>query len=174
MNNMLYDPATGRVSALLDFDWAAVAHPAHEFFSGLHDLQGGTHPNDAALQSAVLSGNFDDLFSDDEPDTDEPTKAWALARSWDTALLQAGGLRPSSLAGIKTLESLRTLEDMISPFALCNTVMVGRTPAEKLEATRADTEAKLEALVDYLSWQAGLEAQRSHPRLHLPAGSITR
>lgn len=158
MNNMLYDPATRRVSALLDFDWAAVAHPAHEFFSGLHDLQGSTHPDDTALQSAVLTGAFDTSTSTSAAaeTAGEPTKAWALARSWDAALLRAGGLRPSSLAGITTLESLRALEDLIAPFALCNTVMVGRAPAEKLQAARADTEAKLDALLDTLARQAGI------------------
>lgn len=164
MNNMLYDPTTSRVSALLDFDWAAVAHPAHEFFSGLHDLQGGTHPDDAALQSAVLTGAFNTNTSASisaaaetgESDAGEITRAWALARSWDAALLQAGGLRPSSLAGITTLESLRALEDLVAPFGLCNTVMVGRTPAEKLQAARADTEAKLDALLDTLARQAGI------------------
>lgn len=166
MNNMLYDPATRRVSALLDFDWAAVAHPAHEFFSGLHDLQGSTHPEDAALQSAVLTGAFEPSTSTknytipaakpDAPDANEHAKAWALARSWDASLLRAGGMRPNSLAGITTLESLRALEDLIAPFALCNTVMVGRAPAEKLQAARAATEAKLGALLDSLTLQAGL------------------
>lgn len=160
MNNMLYDPAKRRVSALLDFDWAAVAHPAHEFFSGLHDLQGSTHPDDAALQSAVLTGDFNKHTSAaaspaERLDTNETTKAWALARSWDASLLRAGGLRPSNLAGITTLESLRALEDLIAPFALCNSVMVGRTPADKLQAARADTEAKLDALLDSLARQAG-------------------
>ncbi|KAL2273264.1 hypothetical protein FJTKL_04835 [Diaporthe vaccinii] len=162
MNNMLYDPATRRVSALLDFDWAAVAHPAHEFFSGLHDLQGSTHPDDAALQSAVLTGAFDTITTaspaaePDEAGADEPNKTWALARSWDAALLRAGGLRPSSFASITTLESLRALEDLIAPFGLCNTVMIGRTPAEKLPAASADTEAKLDALLDTLARQAGI------------------
>lgn len=166
MNNMLYNPATRRVSALLDFDWAAVAHPAHEFFSGLHDLQGSTHPANPALQSAVLTGAFEPSNSTnnitattarpDASDANEHAKAWALARSWDASLLRASGLRPSSLAGITTLESLRALEDLIAPFALCNTVMVGRAPAEKLHAARADTEAKLDALLDSLTLQAGL------------------
>lgn len=166
MNNMLYDPATRRVSALLDFDWAAVAHPAHEFFSGLHDVQGSTHPDDAAMQSAVLTGNFN--FNNNNSNTaaaappadasaiNEHTKVWALARSWDSSLLRAGGLRPSSLAGITTLESLRALEDLTAPFALSNTVMVGRTSAEKLHAAKADTEAKLEDLLDSLAGQTGL------------------
>lgn len=159
MNNMLYDPTTTRISALLDFDWAAVAHPAHEFFSGLHDLHGSTHPEDPALQSAVLKGAFGTPNPAAEPGKTEPgehEKAWALARSWDAALLGAGGLPPSSIAGIATLESLRALEDLIAPFSLCNAVMVGRTPAEKLQAARADTEAKLDALLDTLTWQAGV------------------
>lgn len=159
MNNMLYDPAERRVSALLDFDWATVAHPAHEFFSGLHDLQGSTHPDDPALQSAVLKGAFGNPTPAGEPDkteTGEHDKAWALARSWDASLLGAGGLRLSSIAGIATLESLRALEDLIAPFSLCNAVMVGRTPAEKLQASRADTEAKLDALLDSLALQAGI------------------
>lgn len=161
MNNMLYDPAKRRVSALLDFDWAAVAHPAHEFFSGLRDLRGSTHPDDAALQSVVLTGDFNKNTSAaaspvERLDTDETTKSWALARSWDASLLRAGGLRPSTLAGITTLESLRALEDLIAPFALCNSVMIGRTPPDKLQAARADTETKLDALLDSLARQAGL------------------
>lgn len=157
MNNMLYDPETRRVSALLDFDWAAVAHPAHEFFSGLHDLRGGTHPaaGGAALQAAVLSGDFDNSDTADGGDGEGASSAWALARAWDSALREAGGLRPSSIAGIATLESLRALEDLIAPFALCSSVMVARTPAEKLEAAAAETETKLEALLDSLARQAG-------------------
>ncbi|KAJ0116818.1 hypothetical protein J7T55_009969 [Diaporthe amygdali] len=157
MNNMLYDPATGRISALLDFDWAAVAHPAHEFFSGLHDLQGGTHPGDAALQSAVLTGDFNTTTAaaDDNKEV-STTPAWAQARTWDAALRKAGGLRPSSLAGITTLESLRELEDLVAPFALCHSVMLSRTPADKTQALKAETEAKLDALLDSLILQAGI------------------
>ncbi|KAL1859654.1 hypothetical protein Daus18300_009519 [Diaporthe australafricana] len=163
MNNMLYDPETHSVSALIDFDWAVVTHPAHEFFSGLHDLQGGTHPaaGGPALQAAVLSGDFDDNDNTDTAgttadDEERASSAWALARAWDAALREAGGLRPSSLAGITTLESLRALEDLIAPFALCSSVMVAGTPADKLEVAAAETEAKLEALLDSLAQQAGV------------------
>ncbi|KAI3395369.1 hypothetical protein diail_1425 [Diaporthe ilicicola] len=170
MNNMLYDPAAKRVSALLDFDWASVAHPAHEFFSGLHDLQGGTHPagvGGAALQAAVLAGDLDSTTTTTTTTTtnandtvatedDEAASAWALARAWDAALLRAGGLRPSSIPGIATLEALRALEELIAPFALCSSVMVARTPAEKLQAAAAEAGAKLEALLGKLSGQAGL------------------
>lgn len=40
MNNILIDPTTCKLTALIDFDFACIAHPAHEFLVSLQDLGG--------------------------------------------------------------------------------------------------------------------------------------
>ncbi|KJZ76369.1 hypothetical protein HIM_04098 [Hirsutella minnesotensis 3608] len=143
MNNMLFDPESKRITALLDFDWAAVTHPAHEFFTSFHDFKGTTRLLDSvSLQRAVLTSDFRRHHDDGEVD-----EAWELAAAWDEALRQNGAMRPSDIRGINTLENLRHLADLIAPFHLTNPVMVKRLTDEQLGDARAKNErALLEAL----------------------------
>ncbi|KAI0537175.1 hypothetical protein GGR58DRAFT_472888 [Xylaria digitata] len=39
-DNILYDPATGRITALLDYDFASILHPAYEFFRSFNSTGG--------------------------------------------------------------------------------------------------------------------------------------
>ncbi|PYH37560.1 uncharacterized protein BO87DRAFT_423177 [Aspergillus neoniger CBS 115656] len=66
MNNILIDPTTCKLTALIDFDFACIAHPAHEFLVSLQDLGGnvmgpyGEDPTEGKLAQALLSGGFSD------------------------------------------------------------------------------------------------------------------
>ena len=71
MNNILIDPSTNKLTALLDFDFACIAHPAHEFLVSLQDLGGnvmgpyGEDPTEGKLSQALLSGDFSEDVSGD-------------------------------------------------------------------------------------------------------------
>lgn len=139
MNNMLYNAANKKVTAVIDYDWASTMHACHEFYSGLSDLGGGTHPEDKSLQAAVLSGDLDDVPRDL---TDETKQAWETAKVWDRILASRGGIKPSSIAGIGSLEKLRMLENSLGPFPLANEVLLKRFSQEKLDGIRTDTRSK--------------------------------
>jgi hypothetical protein len=88
MNNVLYDTAGRRITAVLDFDWSCVTHPAEEFLSGLWDVGGGVHERVGKLQPMVLSGDFG-AGPDADSSVDE-AGAWAVVRMWsDETLHQA-------------------------------------------------------------------------------------
>ncbi|KAM3155009.1 hypothetical protein ABEW05_004469 [Botrytis cinerea] len=61
--NLLYDPATYRVTALLDYDFANILHPAHEFFqsfgtSGGQFLGWSRDKEAEVLRTSQLTGLF--------------------------------------------------------------------------------------------------------------------
>jgi hypothetical protein len=146
MNNVLFDGTTKRITAMLDFDWACVTHPTHEFFTGLWDLGGGTHPDDQQLQNAVLTGKFH--LSDSAVFSLEAEIKWEIAKAWDSALAANNAIRPSSIKAVEKLEKLRNLEELLCPFALTNEVLVKYKSPEQLQKGRSETEAKLTAILD--------------------------
>ncbi|CCD42880.1 hypothetical protein BofuT4_P071760.1 [Botrytis cinerea T4] len=66
--NLLYDPATYRVTALLDYDFANILHPAHEFFqsfgtSGVQFLGWSRDKEAEVLRTSQLTGFLRHLHS---------------------------------------------------------------------------------------------------------------
>jgi hypothetical protein len=156
MNNMLWDPVAKRVSGIVDFDWSGVSHPIEEFFTSLGDLGGSTHAHPSAdLARAVITGDFssqpEPKPSDHQSDSSSSRMdAWDLARAWDQALHRSGGLRPSDVPGVQTLEWLRELRGLLAPFDLVtHAVLKARTP-EQVAEKRAQTEDALRNVLDRL------------------------
>jgi aminoglycoside phosphotransferase (APT) family kinase protein len=147
MNNMLFDKTTNRVTALLDFDFSCVTHPVHEFFIGLWDLGGDTHPDNEELRSAILSGKFRDA-DDTLPPADRVK--WEIAKAWDSALAAKGAIRPSSIQGIDKLERLREIEQALCPFHLSNEVMVERAKQKSPEKLQDGVKAATDNLIALL------------------------
>ena len=140
MNNMLFDTESKRISAMLDFDWAAIGHPGEEFFTSFHDVKGTTRMiHSEELQKAILPGSFGDGLAKDVANEEEH-EAWELARAWDAALQKHGAIRPSDIKGMVVLEKLRSFTDLLAPFELANKAMLKRRSAEDIAVMRAKTE----------------------------------
>jgi aminoglycoside phosphotransferase (APT) family kinase protein len=147
MNNVLFDPTTKRITALLDYDWAAVTHPVHEFHTGFSDLSGSTHPENPKLQQAVLKSVFEDsnaTFSDEEK------VDWQVAKAWDSALAVRGVVRPSQIKGVEDLEKLRKLEELICPFMLSTDIILKRRTPEQILKMKQEAEVNLIELLNSL------------------------
>ena len=153
MNNMLYDKDTKRITCLLDFDWSAVTHPCEEFLFGLWDIGGGIHERVGNLQPMVLSGDFTTPPLADMSDQD--MRKWKIAKACDEALAQRGAIRPSSIPGVDGIKCLKTLEDLICPFALAHEVMLKRMSEDERAKRRADTEAELIKTLDDMEARFG-------------------
>ncbi|KAK4443222.1 aminoglycoside phosphotransferase [Podospora aff. communis PSN243] len=139
--NMLFDKESNRITALLDFDFACVTHPCHEFFSGMHDeLGGGVPAENELLQRALLSGVFEPLSSNLPQ---EKMEAWELAKTWDNALVSKGLIRPSQITGMEGLQDLSDLASLLCPRMLSHPMFLKRTPKEVQETKRAETEVKI-------------------------------
>lgn len=145
MNNVLFDPTTKRITALLDYDWAAVTHPVHEFCTGLMDLNGSILPMNQALQQAVFRGEFEDSNA---AWSDEEKVDWQIGKAWDSALAAKGVIKPSLIKGVENLDKLRELEELICPFMLSAEFIIKRLTPERKQKVMHDSETKLVGLLD--------------------------
>ncbi|ROW05816.1 hypothetical protein VMCG_05139 [Cytospora schulzeri] len=143
MNNMLYDNSTKLITAVLDFDWSSITHPADEFLTGLWDIGGGIHEENEFMQDYILTGNFDNA----PPGlSGEDVQKWEVAKTWDNALAQRKAMRPCGIKGVRGIQELRSLESIICPFHLSNEVMLKRM-SEDVQA-----EKKVELGEDIKKW----------------------
>ncbi|KAF6798171.1 phosphotransferase enzyme family protein [Colletotrichum sojae] len=155
-NNVQYDPDTKKVTGVLDFDWAYVSHPCHEFFYSLGDVGGNTgggtgrdpDRSGGRIGRAMMTGDFDSIS--DLPE--EAAGQLAIAKAWDAALAERGAIRPSDVAGIEALDRLRRLESLLCSFALCHPVMLKRKTEEEIKEMRSKAEGEVVECLEELGY----------------------
>lgn len=144
MNNMLIDPASKRIIALFDFDFAFISHPCQEYFTSLGDVGGdpsglfGRDPTNGRLAHALLTGDFEA--------TDLPEEAiglWTSARTFDKALRSRGTTRLCEMTGVSVLDKFRRLEFLLCPFRLVHPFFLAKKTPEQIEEERAVAENNL-------------------------------
>ncbi|KAK2000712.1 hypothetical protein LX36DRAFT_679478 [Colletotrichum falcatum] len=144
-NNLLFDPGTLRVTALLDFDFSYVGTVADEFMGfSFGNMCGGTLPGPhesasrLALRRAMLDG-----FPGTPPDAESSEVQWELADAWHKELARAGAARPCTIPCFEEIANIYWLLDKVSPFELDNPMMRKRMTAEQLEDARRGTEESI-------------------------------
>ncbi|KAJ3496688.1 hypothetical protein NLG97_g2473 [Lecanicillium saksenae] len=126
-NNMLYDATSKKITALLDFDWSVVTHPAEEFFSGFRDIGGCIQDEPKGFQAAILANDFS---SRPESLTEEENQQWRNAKDWSAAAGRNDVRLPSDIAGVEKIKTLHDFSDAICPFELSSAVMLRRLSEE--------------------------------------------
>lgn len=145
MNNMLYDGTTGRITAILDFDWSIVTHPADEFLTGLWDIGGGIHEDNEFMQEELLTGIFDSALAGL---SEEDTQKWEVGKLWNKALAERKAIRPCDIEGVRGIQELRKLESMLCPFHLSNEVMLKRMNEEVRTQKKSETGEVIKKWLD--------------------------
>ncbi|KAJ5929905.1 Phosphotransferase enzyme family protein [Penicillium verhagenii] len=145
MNNMLVDPDTNQLTAVLDFDFSHVGSPAHLFFTSLQSLGTSTDPTGGKLTKALLTGSFKDVRGMSE----EGKSIWMQARVLDKAMATRGSVRPSEVQGLETLNRLTELERLICPFRLAVPMFLEKKTKAELAHARLLAE---QALVNQLGF----------------------
>ncbi|TEA10433.1 hypothetical protein C8034_v009846 [Colletotrichum sidae] len=143
-NNLLFDPSTLQVTALLDFDFSYVGTAADEFMGfSFGNICGGTLPgpyesaaDQLALRQLMLSG-----FRETPPAGWESSETQRdLAEEWDRQLARAGAARPSTISLFEEIANIYWLQDKVSPFQLHNPMMRKRMTEEQQRKARKTTE----------------------------------
>ncbi|TDZ19140.1 hypothetical protein Cob_v007914 [Colletotrichum orbiculare MAFF 240422] len=143
-NNLLFDPSTLQVTALLDFDFSYVGTAADEFMGfSFGNICGGTLPgpyesaaDQLALRQLMLSG-----FCETPPaGWESPETQWDLAEEWDRQLARAGAARPSTISLFEEIANIYWLQDKVSPFQLDNPMMRKHMTEEQQLKARKTTE----------------------------------
>ena len=144
--NMLFDPETNKLTALIDYDFSHVASQADEFFYSLDRLHGLlTPPNTGdpdidALRQYRLEG-FDSTVTEKTPSHVD----WKLAVMLDEELARAGAERPQSLAGVDQLSSLYWFIQDVSPPIFFLPRWKNKATPEMKAKMKGATMAQLEA-----------------------------
>lgn len=116
MHNLLFDPETNRLTALLDYDFGHVGAPASEYlYSFPHLSYIVTPPNIdepglAKVRQRLLHG-----FEAGDAAQKGETVDWELAVMMDEELRRVGADRPQDIAGMDELATLHWFIQDLSP-----------------------------------------------------------
>jgi len=140
---MLIEESTGRLTALLDFDWAFIGSLQDEFLRSFCDLGMIPGPdsegNELVLRKALLHGEVDQQNFEDPGDV--------LSR-WYQTLRGRGARVPSDLSGMEAASELHWFVTQISPWLLTHEVPLKRRSKAQLEGVKATTK---QSICDFLS-----------------------
>ncbi|KAI8623374.1 hypothetical protein F5Y19DRAFT_468535 [Xylariaceae sp. FL1651] len=89
-NNLLFDASTGRITALIDYDFACIMHPSYEFLRSFDNAAG----EQAALREAKLHG-----FPSPLPQSTKDEVNWEIAKAWEDELEKLDVNRPVTIEG---------------------------------------------------------------------------
>jgi hypothetical protein len=145
----LFDPDSGRITGLIDYDFATVLHPSYEFLRSF-DRAGGQfrgwdvdeESEEAALRHAKLHG-FPSPLPAAKPDG---LVQWEDAKAWEDALEAVGATRPRNLAGIDKVADVDTVLQAILPWRVSNSDVLKLQTEETILHCRDENEVHLDKL----------------------------
>lgn len=161
--NLLHDPATGRVTALLDYDFSTILHPAYEFFRSFGPNGGqltgwidGSDPEKqelAALRRAKLAGEFPSPLPTAVETPNGPGVEWEVAQAWENELQKLDVKRPSTIQGIDKLADVDELLGSLTPWRLTNSDFLRMNTDEGMRMRlREMAEEQLVGVLDHLGF----------------------
>ncbi|KAF7922733.1 hypothetical protein BELL_0080g00300 [Botrytis elliptica] len=162
-DNLLYDPTTGRITALLDYDFASILHPAYEFFRSFGSnggqflgWSGDTTPQEIAaeaLRNAKLTGQFPSPLPAPGVFDNGPVIDWEVAQAWEEELQKMDVKRRSNIPGIEKLADIDEILGALVLWRLCNEDFLSMNQDEDQRmALRRMSEEKLVGLLDHLGF----------------------
>ena len=151
----MFDAHSGRITALIDYDFASILHPSYEFlrsFSGAGGQVRGWYVDEeseeAALRNAKLHG-----FPSPLPTTKtEGIVNWENAKAWEDALRDAGVERPQNIQGIDKVADVDTVLQAILPWRVSNADILRLQTEEVIIQCRNDNEEHLDKLLSRLGF----------------------
>jgi hypothetical protein len=153
LQNILFDPKSNSLTALLDFDFSHIASPADEYFYSflsIHGLLAGPLESDEseALRLAQLSGFTSPAFALAEGKESEVN--WDIAKMWYEEIEKQEVLNPSNISGIEKVATLYWfMIDVCPPYFLMER-WLGRKSVEEREEAKKEVEGNLEKYLS--SW----------------------
>lgn len=155
MSNVLFDATSGRITALIDYDFATISHPSYEFlrsFDGAGgQFRGWTDDEEsekAALRNAKLHG-----FPTPLPETTtDGSINWEVSKAWEDALERAGVKRPRNIQGIEGVADVDTILRSILSWRVSNSDILRLQSEEAIVQCRDENEKYLDKLLSRLGW----------------------
>ncbi|KAI3316928.1 phosphotransferase enzyme family-domain-containing protein [Xylariaceae sp. AK1471] len=153
-NNLLFHPDSGRITALLDYDFASILHPMYEFlrsFDGaggqFRGWSGDETTEDMAFRNAKLNG-----FPSPLPATEKDGIQWDLAKAWEDELEKLDVKRPSTIQGIDKVADVDAVLRAVLPWHISNRDFLQMQPEGAVKHFRNRGEVELIKLLDHLGF----------------------
>ncbi|RDL42563.1 Uncharacterized protein BP5553_02542 [Venustampulla echinocandica] len=153
-NNLLFDATSGRITALIDYDFACVSHPSYEFLRSF-DGAGGQFrgwssdeaTEDMALREAKLHG-----FPSPLPPTTKDGVKWNVMKAWEDELEKLDVERPRNIPGIDKVADVDTVLRTILPWRVSNSDILRLQSEEVIIKCRNENEEQLVGLLSRLGF----------------------
>jgi hypothetical protein len=141
---MLFDPASNRLTALLDFDFSHIATPADEYFYSFRTvgalLAGPFEKGEEGQLRQYLLNGFDETI----PKVKIGKVDFQIAAIMDKEFTHAGVLRPADIKGAGELAGLKWfLEDVSPPYFFMSRWLTHMQP-EKVDEIQKEIEENLD------------------------------
>jgi hypothetical protein len=154
--NLLFDKYSLKLTAVLDWDFAHIAHSISEFFHSFADLHAYFGPkSDKADDEALLRDSILTTFPDPLPGSDVPLDAkqasdeprvtrWKLASQFNDCLVEAGVLKPSNIPGAAGWADIWWFTQHVCPWFFLQPRQVEKLGPEKALNKRQKADEKLD------------------------------
>ncbi|KAK4641834.1 hypothetical protein QC761_0078250 [Podospora bellae-mahoneyi] len=144
------DETSGRITALIDYDFAWISHPSYEFLRSFDGLGGQFRESwEVVLRDAKLHGFPASLPSTSESDSGVD---WVVAREWEEALEAEGVRRLRTIEGTDKVADVDAILCAILPWRVTNAEILARPTEEVIIECRNDDEEHLYKLLARLGF----------------------
>lgn len=153
-NNVLFDPTSGRITALIDYDFACVSHPSYEFLRSFDSAGGqfrGWSSNEASEDMALREAKLHGFPSPLPPTTKDGVK-WDVVKAWEDELEKVNVKRPRNILGIDRVADVDTILRTILPWRVSNSDILRLQSDEVIIKCRDENEQQLVGLLSRLGF----------------------
>jgi hypothetical protein len=154
--NLLFDKDSLELSAVLDWDFAHIAHPISEFFHSFVDLHAFLGPKgDKSDEENLLRKSILTTFPDPLPESAVPPDAkhapgeprhirWKLADQFNNSLDDAGAMKPSNIPCAAEWADVWWFTQDLCPWFFLQPRKLEKLGAEKTAKMRREADEKLD------------------------------
>ncbi|KAF4634752.1 hypothetical protein G7Y89_g3359 [Cudoniella acicularis] len=153
-NNLLFDAISGRITALIDYDFACVSHPSYEFlrsFDGAGGQFRGWSSGEASEDMTVREAKLHGFPSPLPPATKDGVK-WDVMKAWEDELEKLDVKRPRNIPGIDKVADVDTILRTILPWRVSNSDILRLQSEEVIIKCRNENEEQLVRLLSHLGF----------------------
>lgn len=153
-SNLLFNAASGRITALIDHDFAFVSHPSYEFLRSFGSTGGrfrGWSSDEATEDMALREAQLHGFPSPLPPSTKDGVK-WDVVKAWEDELEKVGVKRPRNILGIDKVADVDTVLRTILPWRVSNPDVLKLQSKEVTVKCRNENEAQLVGLLSRLGF----------------------
>lgn len=151
---MLYDAASFRITALIDYDFACILHPSYEFlrsFNGaggqLRGWSGDDNGEQAAVREAKIHG-----FPSQRPEAFKSGADWDMAKAWEGELERLNVKRPKTIRGIDKVADVDAVLCTVLPWRLTNADVLRMQSENVIKKCRDESEEQLIKILSRLGF----------------------